>query len=112
VNDVLTKLVDDGLLTAEKAKEVTAAAAAGKPLDDALRAVNGVPEEKLLQALAGFYDIPYVDLEKDGARHAPTKEFLAKFPARILLDHRLMPLSEKRRRDRRRHVARLRQCGA
>jgi general secretion pathway protein E/type IV pilus assembly protein PilB len=94
VNDVLTKLVDEGLLTAEKAKEVTAAAAAGKPLDDALRAVNGVPEEKLLQALAGFYDIPYVDLEKDGARHAPTKEFLAKFPARILLDHRLMPLSE------------------
>ena len=94
MNDVLTKLVDDGLLTAEKAKEVTAAAAAGKPLDDALRAVNGVPEEKLLQALAGFYDIPYVDLEKDGARHAPTKEFLAKFPARILLDHRLMPLSE------------------
>jgi general secretion pathway protein E/type IV pilus assembly protein PilB len=94
VNDVLSKLVEDGLLTADKAREVTDAAAAGKPLDDALRSVNGVPEEKLLQALAGFYDIPYVDLEKDGARHAPTKEFLAKFPARILLDHHLMPLSE------------------
>ena len=94
MNDVLSKLVDDGLLTPDKAKEVTDAAAAGKPLDDALRAANGVPEEKLLQALAGFYDIPYVDLEKDGARHAPSKEFLAKFPARILLDHRLMPLSE------------------
>jgi general secretion pathway protein E/type IV pilus assembly protein PilB len=94
VNDVLSKLVEDGLLTAEKAKEVTDAAAAGKPLDDALRAVNGVPEEKLLQALAGFYDIPYVDLEKDATKHAPSKEFLAKFPARILLDHHLMPLSE------------------
>ena len=94
MNDVLSKLVDDGLLTPEKAKEVTAAAEAGKPLDDALCAANGVPEEKLLQALASFYDIPYVDLEKDGAKHAPSKEFLGKFPARILLDHKLMPLSE------------------
>jgi general secretion pathway protein E/type IV pilus assembly protein PilB len=94
VNDVLSKLVEDGLLTADKAREVTDAAAAGKPLDDALRAVNGVPEEKLLQVLAGFYDIPFVDLEKDAAKHAPSKEFLAKFPARILLDHHLMPVSE------------------
>jgi general secretion pathway protein E/type IV pilus assembly protein PilB len=94
VKDVLAKLMDEGLLDAEKAEQVRLAAAAGKPLDDALRAVNGVPEEKLLRSLAAYFDMPFVDLEKDAARHAPPKELLSKFPARILLDRRLMPLAE------------------
>ncbi len=37
MNDVLAKLIDEGLLDAEKAAQVRTAAAAGKPLDDALR---------------------------------------------------------------------------
>ncbi len=94
MKDVLAKLMDEGLLDAEKAEQVRLAAAAGKPLDDALRAVNGVPEEKLLRSLAAYFDMPFVDLEKDAARHAPPKELLSKFPARILLDRRLMPLAE------------------
>ncbi|HEX4053974.1 MAG TPA: GspE/PulE family protein [Tepidisphaeraceae bacterium] len=94
MNDVLAKLMDEGLLDAEKAAQVRSAAAGGKPLDDALRAVNGVPEEKLLRCLAEYFDVPFVDLEKDAAKYAPPKELLAKFPARILLDRRLMPLSE------------------
>jgi general secretion pathway protein E/type IV pilus assembly protein PilB len=94
VNDVLAKLIDEGLLDPEKAAQVRAAAAAGKPLDDALRAVNGVPEDKLLRSIAAYFDVPFVDLEKDGAKYAPSKEFLAKFPARILIDRGLMPLAE------------------
>jgi general secretion pathway protein E/type IV pilus assembly protein PilB len=94
VNDVLAKLIDEGLLDAEKAAQVRTATAAGKPLDDALRAINGIPEEKLLRSLAAYFDVPFVDLEKDGAKHAPSKELLAKFPARILIDRRLMPLAE------------------
>ena len=94
MNDVLAKLIDEGLLDPEKAAQVRAAAAAGKPLDDALRAVNGVPEDKLLRSIAAYFDVPFVDLEKDGAKYAPSKEFLAKFPARILIDRGLMPLAE------------------
>jgi general secretion pathway protein E len=94
VNDVLAKLVDEGLLDQEKAAQVRDSAAAGKSLDDSLRAVNGVPEEKILRSLAAYFDVPFIDLEKDGAQYAPSKEFLAKFPARILLDRRLMPLAE------------------
>jgi len=94
VNDVLAKLIDEGLLDAEKAAQVRAAAAAGKPLDDALRAVNGVSEDKLLRSIAAYFDVPFVDLEKDGAKYAPSKEYLAKFPARILIDRGLMPLAE------------------
>jgi general secretion pathway protein E/type IV pilus assembly protein PilB len=94
VNDVLQKLIGEGLLDAEKARQVEDAASHGKPLDDALRAVNGVPEDKLLRSLAAYFDVPFVDLDKDAEKHAPSKELLAKFPARILLDRRLMPLAE------------------
>ncbi|HEY1922429.1 MAG TPA: GspE/PulE family protein [Tepidisphaeraceae bacterium] len=94
MNDVLAKLIDEGVLDPERAAQVRSAAAAGKPLDDALRAVNGVSEDKLLRSIAAYYDVPFVDLEKDGAKYAPSKEFLAKFPARILIDRGLMPLAE------------------
>jgi general secretion pathway protein E len=94
VNDVLAKLIDEGLLDPEKAAQVRSATAAGKPLDDALRAVNGVSEDKLLRSIAAYFDVPFVDLENDGAKYAPSKEFLAKFPARILIDRGLMPLAE------------------
>jgi len=93
VNDVLTRLISEGLLDAEKARQVTEAAEAGKPLDDALRAVNGVSEEKILRSLAAYFDVPFIDLEKEGTKYAPSKEFLGKFPARILLDRRIMPLA-------------------
>ena len=94
MNDVLAKLIDEGLLDPEKAAQVRSATAAGKPLDDALRAVNGVSEDKLLRSIAAYFDVPFVDLEADGAKYAPSKEFLAKFPARILIDRGLMPLAE------------------
>jgi general secretion pathway protein E len=93
VNEVLNKLIGDGLLTTEGADEVRQAVHGGKPLDDALRGVEGVVEDKLLRCLAAFYEVPFVDLEKDGVQLAPTKDFLAKFPARILIDRHLMPLA-------------------
>ncbi len=57
-------------------------------------AASGTNEEKVLRFLAAEFDIRFIDLEKDAEKLAPTKEMLARFPARILLDHRLMPLSE------------------
>ena len=51
-------------------------------------------EDKVLRFLAAYFDVPFIDLEKDADKHAPPKELLAKFPARILLDRRLMPLAE------------------
>ncbi|HUB25396.1 MAG TPA: GspE/PulE family protein [Tepidisphaeraceae bacterium] len=93
MDDLLKKLQADGVLTAETAEQVIAAIAGGKSPDDAFRSVNGTPEDKLLRALGAYYEVPYIDLEKDAARLAPSKEFLAKFPARILLDRRVMPLA-------------------
>ena len=94
MNDVLKKLVEEGILDTDKADQVRESVIAGKSLDDSLRAASGAAEEKVLRSLAAYFDMPFIDLEKEGAARAPTKEFLAKFPARILLDRRLMPLVE------------------
>lgn len=96
MDEVLSQLTKQGVLDAEAARQIGQAAAEGKPLDDALRQVcqaAGASEEKVLRALAAYYEIPFIDLEHESAKYAPSKEFLAKFPARILVDRRLMPLA-------------------
>ena len=91
-------MVKENLLTADAAEQVTDAART-RPLDDALKSITGAApaptEEKLLRFLATYFDVPFIDLEKDAEKFVPAKELLAKFPARILLDRRLMPLWEK-----------------
>ncbi len=94
MNEIVNQLTQAGLLDAEAARAVSAAVAHGQPLDDALRAANGTSEEKILRYLADYFGLRFVDLEKDGSQLAPAKELLAKFPARILLDRRVMPLAE------------------
>jgi general secretion pathway protein E/type IV pilus assembly protein PilB len=94
VNSVFAKLIQEGLLTEESAATVRDAVHAGKPLDDALREAPGVSEDKILRSLAAYFEMPFVDLEKDGGKFNPSKELLGRFPVRILLDHRLMPVEE------------------
>jgi general secretion pathway protein E len=94
VKDVVAKLLAEGILNVEAAQQVNEAVAAGKSLDDALRVAPGVPEDRVLKFLGAYFDVPYIDLEKDGEKLAPTKEWLGKFPARILIDRRLMPLAQ------------------
>jgi len=94
VNSVFAKLIEEGLLSEESAAQARDAVHAGKPLDDALREAPGVSEDKILRSLAAYFEMPFIDLEKDGAKYNPTKELLGRFPVRILLDHRLMPLEE------------------
>jgi type II secretion system protein E len=94
VNDILAKLVQEGVIDADAALHVRQATAAGRSLDDALREAPGVSEDKVLRRLAAEFDLPFIDLEKDADKHIPPKELIAKFPARILIDHRLMPLHQ------------------
>lgn len=94
MNSVFAKLIEEGLLSEESAAQARDAVHAGKPLDDALREAPGVSEDKILRSLAAYFEMPFIDLEKDGAKYNPTKELLGRFPVRILLDHRLMPLEE------------------
>ena len=89
--DVLGVLLRDGLLNEAAARRVRELTSQGKPLDDALRQADGVAEDRLVRALAAMLEMPYVELETV----APPKEFLAQFPARILLDRQLVPLREE-----------------
>ena len=96
MKDIVAILSRDGVLDDSSAAQVLDAFSTGQSPDDALRTpVNGsgeaIPEEKLLRCLADHFQLPYVDL--DAA--APPKELLSKFPARLLLQHRLLPLKEE-----------------
>jgi general secretion pathway protein E len=91
MNVVLANMLREGLLTEQAAGDVEALAAEGRPLDEALLSASGLDEEVLLRYLAEEFHVPYVDLEAS----PPDKEFLAKFPARILMTHRLVPVSQE-----------------
>ncbi|MBM4016945.1 MAG: type II/IV secretion system protein [Planctomycetes bacterium] len=80
-----------GLLDEQAARRVESLVAQGKPLDEALLAASGLPEDQLLRFLSEEFHVPYVDLEQ----HPPEKEFLTQFPARILLAHGLLPLGQE-----------------
>src|SRR3954470_14244894 len=88
MNDVLRILAQDGLLDGNALGKVQEQMAGGTALEDALR--SAAPEEKWLKALAGHYEIPYVDLSEFTA----SKDFFSKFPARVLLDHHLLPMRD------------------
>jgi general secretion pathway protein E len=90
---IVNKLREEGLLDTEAADQVVRALESGVLLDDALRAPKTAAEDKILRFLAGYFDVPFIDLEHDGEKYAPSKEMLGKLPARILVDHRLMPLA-------------------
>jgi len=84
-------MVGQGLLDDRAAQAVDALTASGEPLDEALVAGSGLEEEKILRFLAEEFDVPWADLESN----LPDKAFVMKFPARILLTHRLLPLSQR-----------------
>jgi general secretion pathway protein E/type IV pilus assembly protein PilB len=47
-----------------------------------------------LRFLAESFELPYIESEQF-EKNPPAKEFLSKFPARLLLRHRLLPLEER-----------------
>ena len=89
---ILAELHREGLLDEAAARQVQDLAASGRPLDDALREANGgVPEDKLLRFLSAQFQVPYMELEN----FTPPKDLLARFPARLLLDRRVLPVAQE-----------------
>ena len=91
MNDILNKLLADHVLDEAAVERVRALSAGGLPLDEALATGSGAPEDRLLRALAAEFQTPYVEMEQQ----RPEREFLAAFPARVLLERRLLPLREE-----------------
>ncbi len=91
---LIANMKDRGLLDEPAAERAKSLMAEGKPLEEASLAVDGLSEEAMLRFLAETFELPFVDSERL-EKNPPTKEFLAKFPVRLLVRHRLLPLEEK-----------------
>ncbi len=91
MNDLLTKMVRRGVFSNDAARAVETLIVQGLPLDEALAKGGGVAEDILLRSLAEEFGIPWADLEA----RPPSREFLAAFPARLLMAHGLLPVEER-----------------
>jgi general secretion pathway protein E/type IV pilus assembly protein PilB len=80
-------MVEQGLIDDAAARAVTRLLASGEPPARAF-ATCGIAEDKLLRFWSDQFDWPYIELE----RCSFSKAFLARFPARILLDKRVIPV--------------------
>ncbi|HOW69967.1 MAG TPA: ATPase, T2SS/T4P/T4SS family [Phycisphaerae bacterium] len=94
MSKLVASMQEKGLLNPATAGRVQALVAEGTPIEEAVLAADGVSEEALLHFLADAFDIPYIDSERL-ERQPPPKEFLAGFPAKLLLGHRILPIEQR-----------------
>jgi type II secretion system protein E len=87
MNALADRMLQRGLIDEAAARGITGMLAAGEAPARAF-AASGVTEEELLAFWTREFNVPHVDLEK----RSFSKEFLARFPARILLDKHVMPV--------------------
>ncbi|HPC93907.1 MAG TPA: type II secretion system ATPase GspE [Sedimentisphaerales bacterium] len=87
MNALLEKMVQQGLIDESAARGIQGLLAAGEPPTRAFAAC-GLAEETLLRFWSSQFGCPYIEMDKC----AFSKEFLARFPARVLLDKHVMPL--------------------
>ena len=86
---ILSEMEATGLLDANGVERVQPLLAEGKFLDEALVCSGAVSEEQALKFLGKKFGVPFLDLSDAELK----KEFLQKFPVRVLLKHRLLPVS-------------------
>jgi len=91
MQDFLDLLTQAGYLEENGRSRVRSLCAEGRSLDEALRASVSCTEEQLLTLLSSHFEVPLADLEKEH----PDPAFLARFPAKILLERHLLPLREE-----------------
>ncbi|MDY0356242.1 MAG: type II secretion system ATPase GspE [Sedimentisphaerales bacterium] len=89
MNALVDKMVKQGLIDETAARGILGLLAAGEPPTRAFAAC-GLAEEPLLRFWSRQFDCPYVEMDKC----VFSKEFLARFPARVLLDKHVMPVED------------------
>jgi len=89
MDNIVADIVKAGLLDDAASYRVKESIAQGSSLYDALTSA-GVPVDQTLQYLSNLFCYPFITLDQ----HELTKEFLSQFPARILLDKHVLPLSD------------------
>jgi general secretion pathway protein E len=87
MNVLVNRMVDQGLIDESAARGISGLLAGGEPPSRAFTTC-GVTDDVLLRFLAKELGLTFVELE----RQEFSKEFLAQFPARILLDKHIVPV--------------------
>ena len=91
MDQIIDRMGQEGLLSPSAAMRARALVSEGQPLEQALLGADGLSEEAILRFLAGTFGVPYVDLESS----APAKEFVGRFPVRLLVRHNILPIEER-----------------
>ncbi|MFC1838274.1 GspE/PulE family protein [Thermodesulfobacteriota bacterium] len=86
--NIIEKIEKEGLLNRKEAQFVKNQISEGSCLEEALLSSSSLSEEQILRFLAKEFGCPFIALED----HAPSKEFLSQFPARLLLNRQILPL--------------------
>jgi general secretion pathway protein E len=94
MESVIVAMQEKGLLDQTSAGRARALLGEGKALEQSLVAADGLTEEKVLRFLADSFEVPYVETEYF-EKTPPAKDFLTKFPVRLLLRHQLLPLEDR-----------------
>ncbi len=87
MNALVNKMIKQGLIDESAARGINGLLASGEPPTRAFAAC-GLAEEMLLDFWAKEFSYPHVELEN----RSFSKEFLSRFPARILLDKHVIPV--------------------
>jgi len=87
MNVLVNRMVDQGLIDESAARGISGLLAEGEPPSRAFTTC-GVTDDVLLRFLAKELGLTFVELEQQEF----SKEFLAQFPARILLDKHIVPV--------------------
>ncbi|MBW1764712.1 MAG: hypothetical protein JRJ23_08240, partial [Deltaproteobacteria bacterium] len=85
---IIKKMQDKGLLDDLTAERVRNNISDGTELDLALLNLSGLPEEEVLRFLAEEFQYPFMSLDQ----YNPSKDFLSQFPARILMNRKVLPM--------------------
>jgi len=87
MNVLVSRMLGQGLIDESAARGIDSLLAEGEPPARAF-AVNGLAEEPLLRFMAHELGLVFAELE----HRTFSKDFLAQFPARILLDRHIVPI--------------------
>ena len=90
MQQLLDQMQRKGLLDPTAVDRARVALAEGKPVEEAALSADGLTEDALLRFIAEEFELPYVDLDKQ----TPSREFLSAFPARVLVRHNVLPVSQ------------------
>ena len=90
MSDLVGLLVREGLLDEPGAARARQLLQDGSGPEDAILQADGISEESLLKFLSKTFEIPTVDLEKQTI----DPQLISVFPARLLIQNRLIPVEE------------------